>query len=449
MIAGAPKSMRAKGSTPQFIERVGFQQGVKAQADPSLCPPDGVWEARNIRGDLSGLLRLRPGSVNLNASLGNGTVQGMLPAFGALLVVWNQNLYSVNLSTGAATLVTSGVFGKTASAPVPMVNWTSGGAEMVYLWSGAGLYQYSGSGNAVLVTPSTPPAGQASNLLGTNPTQTTTSEPATATCAVLRTGSSGQRLACAYGNDVLLCSPLDATYWPSDEVIHLPDDGGTITGLAVYYDALVVFRDRDVWAFFGTDAKDTSATLTLQDGQAGCQASATAVEVPGVGLCYLGPDNVYAIQALQTVTTRFAAQPIGDDVRRFLVQAMTQGTAGASASYFGRQYRLSIPSSVQSERVFVLDMQSGSPKRWIDTGPATAKAGADFDIGTSAIGVGAIGRTQPVVPYESRLSPAPKGHFAQLEVMGFTTGEDFGLLGYGIEFVPASKQIGARSSVTP
>jgi hypothetical protein len=539
VIRGAPRSFTAPESS-QLIVRTGFTGGVKASYDPGAVPENAVWEARNLRADYGGALHLRPGSTALGSSLGLGNVQSMIAAFGGLLLAWDGGLYKVNTSTGASTALLQAFMGS-SSGPIPLVHWTSGGSEIAYCFAGPGIYQTTGSGVS-LVAPYQPGAGEQTNLI--DPTKTGTQQtntgPARCTVATM-TASMSQRIAAAGDpqsrNTVYLSAPLNAGYWPANEVLQLPDDGSQITGLYNWYDALLIFRDRDVWAFFGGDASSSSAQLVLQVGAAGCPAGAwqSIQQVPSVGICYLGPDNIYALQAAEYYSsqTRVASVPVGDDVRRFVQVAMAQGVIGACAVYWNEEYRLCIPAAVQPERIFALTLQNG--QAWFtDTGPTcsaycnvggvlygglygsgqvvtvaqgiltdsgaaitpyvafrreacqpgpscitraivyvgqqetlqnlqmnlvcdgqsvaeaswtvTAIAGEDFTIGSSVIGVGEIGRSLPAAPYEARLSPAPRGNFAQVILWDSTPGEDVAIVGYALEYTPSDRELGSRVS---
>lgn len=343
-----------------LLERIGFARGAMPSRDPSAVPADALWEARNVRIDESGVLRIRGGHLAFTESLGPGPVQGAVSAFGDILMAWGRNLYRVP-STGVLSLIGSGVMGVQATDPVEFIRWSRSGAEIVYAFTGAGLYETNGS-TVSLVAPYTPATGEPTNLLrAADGSQDLNSGPAKCRFVVLR-ASLGQRVAAAGNptspNTVYLSAPLDATYWPSNQVIQLPDDGGRITALANWYNALVIFRDRDIWAFFGADATDTSAVLVLQTSSVGCIAPRTVADVPGLGIAFLGPDNVYALRGLTAIENRAEVVPVADDIRRVLLRSLAAGTDGACASYFDREYRLSLPATNQQERVFRLGLQN-------------------------------------------------------------------------------------------
>src|SRR5690606_13888697 len=107
--------------------------------------------------------------------------------------------------------------------------------------------------------------------------------PARCRFAVLRASLSQQLVAAGdpvSPNTVYMSAPLDVSYWPATQIIQLPDDGGYITGLAIWYGALIIFRNKDIWAFFGADLEDESATLVLQAASVGCVSHKSIAAVP-------------------------------------------------------------------------------------------------------------------------------------------------------------------------
>lgn len=357
----------------QLLVRTSFTQGVKTSFDPSVVPPNALWEAYNVRADESGILRVRQG-VKVYKFLGEGRIQGATSAFDGILVAWNRNLYKFDFKGNQTTLGTE-ILGNTKQDAVEMIRWSRGGQEIVYLFTGNGIFESNGT-SVSLVKPYEHQSGEPANLLrAADGTQDRNSGPARCRFAVLR-ASLSQRIAAAGDplspNTVYFSAPLDATYWPDNQVLQLPDDGGRITGLANWYGALIIFRDRDIWAFMGVDLTDANAALVLQDASVGCLSHTTIANVPGLGLVFLGPDNVYSLQQLMVVENQAKATPIGDDVRKYLAKAIQSGIDGVCAVYFDRQYRLSFPNARQDQRVFRLQLQNDAG--WfMDTGPRTAR----------------------------------------------------------------------------
>lgn len=358
----------------KVLYRIQHTLGVKTTYDPSSIPQNALWEARNVRSDEAGLLRIRGGIGPHGPSLGNGKIQALYEAFDHMMLVWQRNLYFADHSQNK-TLVLPNAIGTTSTDLVKIVRWTRSGAEMCYLFGGNGVYQ-TNKITGQLVTPYTPATGEQLNLIrNTDGTQNLNSGPAKCKYAVVR-ASISQRMAAAGNptspNTVYLTAPLDATFWPANQTVQLPDDGAVITGLANWNNALVIFRDKDVWAFFGSDVTDTAARLVLQDSSVGCQVERSIADVPGIGLTFLGPDNVYALQELLGVENRVKAVPIGDDVRKFLLKAIADGYDGVNAIYFNREYRICFPNAIEPERVFRLSLQHESTW-YVDSGPVTVQ----------------------------------------------------------------------------
>lgn len=356
------------------IVRTGFVEGVKTSFDPSAISPSALWEARNIRSDESGILRLRRGCEAFNVSLGVGAaIQAARTAFNKILTVWNRNVYLFG-NNGVPTTLGTNLIGTYNADMASIFNWARNGAEIAYILAGNGLYETDGT-TMKLSTPYAPGSGEKSNLIRKEDgTQDVNTGPMRCKFGVLR-ASLSQRLALAGDpqapNAVYLSGPLDATYYPSDQVLQLPDDGGKIVALENWYNALIIFRTTDIWAFFGSDLTDASAALVLQDASAGCIAHRSIANVPGMGIMFLGADNIYALQGVSGIENQSKAVPVGDDVRKFLLQALKDGTEGVSAIYHDREYRISFPKAQGEERVFRYFLQNGSAW-YIDSGPRTS-----------------------------------------------------------------------------
>lgn len=415
------------------IIRTSFVQGVKTSFDPSSVPPDALYEAWNVRSDDSGILRLRRGSTLLGLDLGVGPFQLAESAFDKILGVWNRNVYLID-SDGSQTQIATNVIGATANDEAEIIKWSKGGAEIAYLVAGNGIFETKAN-QSILATPYLPATGEDANFLlntvigtawaastvyavgakvyangnvyectvagtsgSTAPSgtgsvivdgtvtwkflyimQDVNSGPARCTFGVLRVSLS-QRIALSGDpqspNTVYLSGVFDGSYYPSEQTIQLPDDGGKIIGLWNWYNALVILRDRDIWAFIGSDVTELGASLVLQDSSMGCIARRSIASVPNVGIVFLGSDNIYALQGVSGVEDQTKAVAIGDDVRKFLIPAIKDGLQGVTAIYRDQEYRISFPKALKEERVFRLNLQNYSQNglNWyVDTGPKTAK----------------------------------------------------------------------------
>jgi hypothetical protein len=341
------------------LDRLGFAKGIAPSHDPSTIAEQGLWEGHNVRIDESGILRIRRGHDTFGESLGAGPVQGMVSAFGDIVLAAAGNLYRVN-DQGAVTAITGGTVATDPTGTVEFIRWTRNAAEIVYAFGSAGIYSTDGA-TVSLLTPKAPLEGQAANVLRANDgTQNRTTGPARCTRPVLR-ASVGQRLAAAGDptspNRVYMSAPLDPTYWPENEIIQLPDDGSKIVALVNWFNTLLIFRDRDIWAFVGTSVNDAGAALILQTTAVGCVAPRSIADVPGLGLVFLGPDNLYALQGVNGIENRAQVQPIGDEIRKLLQRVMADGVAGVCATYYEREYWLCFPASLQDDHVFRYSLQ--------------------------------------------------------------------------------------------
>lgn len=374
------------------LVRIGFTEGTKSTFDPSSVPPNALWDALNIRGDESGILRVRTGSKSLHTSLGPGYMQAFGSAFGKIIGVWNRLLYT--FQAGSSTPLGAQTVSTAASGRVKMINWTRSGAEILYLLGGDGLYQSTG-GAPTLVDPYAPQTGEKTNLLRkADGGQDTASGPARCVFGVLR-ASLSQRLAVAGNpvspNTVYLSEALDATYFRSDQIIQLPDDGGKITGLANWYNALIIFRDRDIWAFFGSSVTDPGASLVLQDASAGSVNGDTIAVVPSVGLVFLGKDNVYTLQGVAGVENQVKAIPLVTDALKHFKIATSYGTDRACAVFFDNEYRLFFPDCPEPRRVFRYHLLNTPIGWYMDSGPLCSKvAVVDKKLYGAAAGEGRV-----------------------------------------------------------
>jgi len=176
--------------------RTGFTQGVKASSDPSVVPPNALWMALNARLNESGVIRSRTGFVPFGASLGRGHIQGMASAFGDIIAVHGRSILRIN-AAGDATVLANNVIGTSASAPVAVLPWASGGDEAVFLFGGDGIWQTFGTEQSThLVEPYEPGPGEAGNLiLGPNGQQDVTSGPARCNIVLLRPALGNRALA--------------------------------------------------------------------------------------------------------------------------------------------------------------------------------------------------------------------------------------------------------------
>lgn len=367
------------------LVRKGFYLGSYPSFDPSAVPEGGVWRGRNVRISESGLLKIRPGSVPVGGPGGKTSIDAAISAFGDILLIHDGSLHRMG-TDGNLTLLEDSI--ETEGTP-QMVRWTRAskeepeGKEMVYIFTGKGIWETDGTPEGTqLVVPTVPSAkeNRPKNLLlkeGTenDPEQDLESGPAQATIVLLRV-SDGQRLVAAKDNTLWFSDPLDPGYWPVIQRVPLPQDGGRIVALSVWYGALIIFRDRDIWAYFRSDETDlANRALVLQDRAVGCSAPGSVAHIPGAGIVFLGgpmgkTDNVFLLSQVQAIEGQVQAAPIGDPIHRQLIDAVNRyGIDGVCSVYYQGVYRLSMPSNLGNDRVFVLTLtQTG--QGWVtDTGP--------------------------------------------------------------------------------
>lgn len=353
----------------QLVSRMGHPLGMKGAASATNVPAGAVFFMRNLRSGDRGILKTRPGTALVAPFLGNGRTHLMTSAFDTLVEVWDDDIYK--LAAGAWAPLRENWVTVDMAERFDRIRWTDAGDEVLYLFTGHGLWRTIATGCAEVV-PTEPAGGTPSNLLRADDgSQSLDSVIAKSTVATMKHGLQ-LRAACAYGNRVYLSAPSDPKYWPNNQEIVLPEDGSRVVALAVWYDVLVIFRDTDVWAFIGTDVTDVSAKLVRQ-ATIGCVSRDTVVDVPGWGLTYLGPDNVYTLEGLQAISDRVRAVPVGSDIQPQLKQALSESTLqDVCAAFHDGEYRLSVPDYTGADKVFVMQVMSDAVSWGMDTGPASA-----------------------------------------------------------------------------
>ena len=96
-------------------------------------------------------------------------------------------------------------------------------------------------------------------------------------------------------NEVRFSAPRFPEIFPPDNVIDVGDsDLGPVTGLYAARNAVVVFKQRGVYLIKGDPVNGFFAITLTKD--VGCQSPNSIIELPNVGLCFLGDDGVYALR---------------------------------------------------------------------------------------------------------------------------------------------------------
>lgn len=347
------------------IVRTSFFKGTKSSCDPTIIDEHAIWKSYNARSDISGILRIREGSKNIFPSMGDLPIQGFEYAFEQLVFVFGKRVFKYDKETNILVLIQDIEITLTELENVTMFRWTQAGQEVVYIFGGNGIFVTDGN-TVTAITPYIPNPGEDANMLQN------LVGPQHGKLATLRLSLS-QRVAVAglpqSPNTVYLSAPLDITYFQISQIIQLPDDGAVITGLTNWYNTLIIFRDKDIWAFFGTDLADSAAALVQQDGSVGCVAPKSIAHVPELGICFLGPDNIYALRGVNAIENQSKAYPIGDDVGNLIRDSLRfGGLEDVPGIYHNREYRVCFPIAKADHRVFRLSLQNEAAW-YIDTGP--------------------------------------------------------------------------------
>lgn len=158
----------------------------------------------------------------------------------------------------------------------------------------------------------------------------------------------GQRLF-ACGNDLdpnalYFCEIGDPTYWKLiNIIIAITDDADRLTGLKEYHGALVVFKTRGVFAWFGYDPY-TDVQFQQLSVHTGTRAYRTIQRV-GDYLFYLGEDGVYALQGTyqDVIVTKKVSKNITPRIKLNKLAAQHH-LNGACAVFYDGKYMLSIPT---------------------------------------------------------------------------------------------------------
>jgi hypothetical protein len=137
----------------------------------------------------------------------------------------------------------------------------------------------------------------------------------------------------------------DPTYWKTTSIIQaITDDADVITGLKEYHGALLVFKKRTVYAWFGYNPA-TDVTFKQLNVDTGTQSPRTICNV-GNYLLYLGEDGVYALKG--TYENVINTQKISTNITPDIVRAMHTYYAcddSAAAIYDNGKYMIAFPLS--------------------------------------------------------------------------------------------------------
>lgn len=128
-------------------------------------------------------------------------------------------------------------------------------------------------------------------------------------------------------------------------------DGGHITGLFPYYNTLLVFRENIIdQIYLDGRGRLTIGTLTQE---VGTTATNTIKHVPGVGVCFLSSDGIYALtgglQGGSSVQVRKISDPIQKELKRLTRYALPRSTA--TYSHKEKEYWVHYPADGAVENI--------------------------------------------------------------------------------------------------
>ena len=137
-------------------------------------------------------------------------------------------------------------------------------------------------------------------------------------------------------NEVRFSAPRFPEVFPPDNVMDIGDaDLGPVTGLYATRNAVVVFKPRGIYLIKGDPVNGFYAITLTKD--VGCQSPNSVVEIPGVGLCFLSEDGIYALSGSlenEGVQTRVAM--ISDPVTEWIHRVNRSALSNACAAVYHR-----------------------------------------------------------------------------------------------------------------
>lgn len=319
------------------------------QYPDSQIPEAALADARNI---IPGTWKQRAGQKNqvLSAVVGSGPVKGLhsyQPHSGTPLKMYaiGGTLYKEN-----GTIVESGL----TDNNFEFVTYL----DTVYYVNGADSLRYTTGTTGAAVTPYTPGSGEDANYL------------ADGAHAI-----HDSKYIAVHEHVIYLAAPDAHPYriYRSDETqgasyFHHYIDvvsrfGGKIAGMVPFRGSLVILKSDSIWAADG-QVGDASFTLKQLHGSIGCASGRSAVDVPALGLVFLGtdghwyvlrPDMVNAENVpLYRLSTHFDGA-VSDLNKAYL--------SSACAEVFENLYRCSVPtgSSTTPDACYVFDYTQVAP----------------------------------------------------------------------------------------
>lgn len=184
----------------------------------------------------------------------------------------------------------------------------------------------------------------------------------------------GASVICAFKNTMFVSertqrvqfsAPGKPEVFPPDNVFALADvTSGPVTAMRATKNALVVFRNRAIWLIKGDPVNSYYAQVLTTD--TGCNSPRAIVEIPGMGLAFLGSDsNVYllegALENTGTITRVVRlSTPIPDLIDRINRSALENASAGVY--HRDKELWISVPmdGEVMANKVLVYHYEVGA-----------------------------------------------------------------------------------------
>lgn len=256
-------------------------------------PSNAILTADNVEYLLSGGIIGRRGSLKLNSSALAGSVLSLwrhyprsgTPSTLAAVDTGATVAFSHASGTSGTFSAVTGGSGFTTAKPWYFTNWAA--KDMTFMVNGTdGMQQYDG----------------------------TTISPVTTACDLLPDGPyivlHKSRLWVTKSNEltfsVYASEVNDETCFFGDSQLSVNDPkGGLITGLASFFDFLIILKSTSLWRFIG-DITTLSGAQLARYADVGCEAPAT-VQVTPFGILFLGKAGLYLTDGISPSPTEISA----------------------------------------------------------------------------------------------------------------------------------------------
>lgn len=306
-----------------------FAGGKNSAFASSLLRDDQLEEILN--GDLTetGAIQKRAGYERvLPRSLGQGGITGLYEyrpeaAERQLLAVWNGALYtSSDLTAWTGPLIPM------AGTPTTFSNYRG----KCYMLDGLNSVTVLDGMNTSRIVPYVTGGEESNNLLSDpeNPIHRSKYQLWKNEWMIMA-GTDG-------APNLLYVSALEKpNYFPANRLLRVGDDSDSITGLALFYDTVVIFKRRSTWALFMSTPFGADMQLVRIHDNIGC-VDARTIKLAENILVFLSEQGVYGILPANLVKEQLQFKYLSAAVQKDIVD-----TTNASAIYDDRVYRLCLP----------------------------------------------------------------------------------------------------------